>query len=39
MPPTRDRAFGSDRYEASLSICRHMTLAWKRTMASGWVAQ
>jgi hypothetical protein len=34
MLPTRDRVFGSDRYEASLSICRHMSLARKRTTAS-----
>ena len=39
IPPTRLRALDSERYEASLSDHKHISLALYRIVASGWVAQ
>ena len=40
IPPVRDRALLSDRYDASLWMWRYMSpLAWYHTTASGCVAQ
>ena len=37
-PPARDRAFDSDKYDASVWMRNCMSLLWNRIAASGWVA-